>query len=1275
ALAGSRLSALSGTYHLAERGDVSEGDMWLRVRGDTLALADLRWLYPRLPSRGGGAIGEFAVLIGRDSSDYTARQASITSDDASLAGDFGLAMSDSTRFHDTDLRFSGIDTRLIEQLVPGLELPRRGMLAGRGKLAGTFAALRLDADVAFDDAAGGRGGGTSRVAAVGELGFGDDGFRARALRVRAYPVQVSLARVALPDFPLAGTVTGTATLDGSSERWLVGSADLVHRDRGGVSHLTGRAEIGLGTRQMMDVQVRASPLSLVTIGRFAPAAGLHGVARGRFRARGPFRDLALLGDVRFPDGGALIATGRLDIASAEIGYDLTTRMRLFDARSVLARAPRTSLTALASAHGRGFDPATMRATFAVDLSRSDVDNIGVDSVHARVAIADGLATLDSLSLRTSFARVAAHGTFGTTAGNDGELSYVVEVDSLSGLNRWIPGLVDTSVVAPRRGRVARAVRQAREDSAVVVRQTEVERMAMGTAPPRLEVDSLPGIRRDSISGSFYAAGTLRGSVACFDVRGRAAAEDIVARGSSVQGARMEYAVTDIATPRIRLALGATLDSIQAAGFALDSVDLRVAYGRPGGRMELAIRQDEDRDYVLKADFALTLPHRDIVINDLRLRFDTTTWAAVRPAVLHFDEDGPAVDSLDLRSGENGRIFADGRIPSTGPLAVDLNVAGFEIAHIITLLQTDIEATGLVSVTGRLEGTREAPRLRAAAGVVNASYRGTALPDARTTVEYADESLVAHAELLRGTGRRLARADANVSVNLALAGVTGPRFPDRPLAIDIVADSLPLDALPKFTDVVSEIRGRVIGQVAIRGTTSSPEAVGVLELDLGSVRVVAPGVRLVDVNGALRIEGDVVTIDSLVARSGDGTIRARGTIDIADVARPTFELGVAADNALILDNELGRVFADAGIDIIGPFDSVLVAGGARVLRGVVYIPQPDQRTAISPGDPAVFNVIDTSVVSDRELLPGQSPLVGNLRVDINVRINRGTFARSNEGNIEVFTPEDAGGLNIAVDRRRDALTVDGMLATERGEYTVASRRFTISRGSVMFIGSPELNPLIQLIGEREIQFPGREALIIRVIIGGTARHPRVSLESNAQPPISQSDLLSYLAFGRSSSSLLDTQGSSLSGQANSSGGLVGNVAALATRQLAAVALGTIVQEVQADAARSLNADVFNISPAPLPVEIYRGSGIGEFVRGTEIEAGKYINTRTFLAAQIRPSTDAVPGLRMEHRMRGGFRIESSFEPRYQVREPSFSTSDQPPSATGVFGAFLILERRF
>ncbi|MEJ7810783.1 MAG: translocation/assembly module TamB domain-containing protein [Gemmatimonadaceae bacterium] len=1262
-LADSRVTALDGTYFL------DPGDMWIRLHGERIALTDVRWLYPRLPSDGLGSL-DLAMAIVGDSSDYVARNIDLRIGEATLAGDLGISMADTVRFRDTNLRVGRLGTRLIEQLVPNLELPRRGTLDGRIALSGSPAALRVDGDIAFDDTRS----GTSRIAAVGEVGFAS-GFRARALRVRAYPVQVDLARIGVPDLPIGGTISGIATLDGSPERWLFGRADMVHLDRGARSHIIGGGEFRLGAQKSMDVNVRTAPLSLATVGRFVPALGLQGAASGDIRARGAFDRLAISGDLRLPDGGRFRTDGTVDIASKEIGYDLTTAVELFDLSTVVGTLPRTSLTAHASASGRGFDPATMRAAIAADLSRSDLDSVAVDSVHARVEIADGLARVDSLYAGTTFARVNVNGTFGLAAGHDGELTYRVELDSLSGLRRWIPS--DTGNVAPRPGRQAKILAQARADSAYIARKTEVARAATGVPGPKLQADSVPPIPRDSLAGSLYAVGTVRGSIKGFNVRGRAGAQDVIALGNSVRTGRMEYAVMDGGTPRMSIAAGASLAQLQAAGFALDSAELRVGYLDPDGRIELSVRQSETQDFVLKADFSLQLDQRELRFADLRVRFDTATWASTRPGAIRWGPRGIVVDTIELRNGSTGRIYANGTLPTAGALDLEVAVEGFQIENLVSLIQGELAATGIVSLAARAGGSREAPTLRGALGVTGASYRGTAVPDLRATFGYADAALTAHGDAVRGGGVPLATVDVRLPVNLAMAGYSGPRFLDAPLTVDVVADSFPLDVLPKFTDAVADISGRVIGKVAIRGTKARPVMAGALALDLGRMRLVSTGVTLRDINGSVRLLGDTVVLDSIVAFSGGGhggSSRVRGKLNIADVANMRFDsIRIDTQDALVLDNDLGRIHADAGIVIDGPFDAVHITGRADVRHGVLYIPKPDQTTAVSPSDPAVFSVIDTSVVGNREIVPAESPLLQNLRVDVALHISTGTFARSSDANIEIHTPDDVGDLKVHVDRRQSAITLEGMVSTERGEYTVAGRRFEISRGSVMFIGTPELDPLLQLIGEREIEFPGREALEIRVVIGGTARHPRLTLESNSQPPISQSDILSYLAFGRSSSSLLQSQGSSLSGQSSGSGGLVGNVAALATRQLAAVAMGAALQEFQRDAARSIGADVFNITPADVPPELIRGSGVGAFLKGTEVEAGRYVNTRTFLGVQARPAL-AAPGLRFEHRMKKGLRIEASFEPRFLLREPTLAATD-PGSATSVFGAFLVLERRF
>lgn len=1257
-LANSRITDFSGTY------EIESGDMWLNMNGEQVALADLRWLYPPIPSEGSGQL-RFAMVMRGDSSDYVAREATIVSGETRIAGRLGLALTDSIRFHDTALRFSGLGTRLIEQLAPGVESPRHGTLGGTTSLSGTFGNLALQADVTFDDEALGR----SHVVASGVVGMGEV-FRTEALRVRADPLQVGLVRAVLPDFPLGGTVEGTTTITGSSARWLMAETDLTHTEGGAVSRLIGRGEIALGGRRYVNAELRAAPLSLATVGRFAPALQLQGSAMGTITARGPFSDVILAADLRLSDGGALEIAGRADIAAEEPSYDVEAALRLFNANYVVATAPRTSITAVASARGRGVSPATMQAAIALDASTSDIDSVGIDTVHVRAKIADGLVAVEPLVLRAGSSLAEMSGTFGLVADRRGTLQYRVQIDSLNELSRWLVTAEDTVRVRPRPARRAQALAQARADSIRIARATEVERAAVGGPMPVLVVDSIPALASDSLAGSVLASGTLHGNVQRFESRGRAAAADIVAFGNAVESIRAEFAVARLDTGVPRMALGASLLEVEAGGFAFDSADLRVSYAGGSGTVAMAIHQERLNDYLAHAEFELNLDGNALRYTDFRLRFDTTSWVSAQPGRVLWGPRGIRVEQVDLRSGDNGRIYVNGLLPTEGEMDVELDLRGVQISHLVTLLQSDVKAEAVLAVTGRLQGTRDAPRLQGAIAATNVVYGGVKTPDLRTTVAYADGRLLADLIASRGLAP-LATAHAEIPLNLAFSA-TGARMPDEPIRIEIVADSLPLDVLPQFTDAVSNLSGRLIGRMVVSGTLKAPLPVGAFALDLGSMHIVASGTTIADVHGTIRVTGDSVIFDELSGRTrGDGTIRLRGSIDIASISEPGFDLLIDAEDALLLNNEQGRIYADAGLDVVGPFDGVEIIGGVNIVRGVMYIPKPESRIAISPSDPAIFAVTDTASAFGQELLSEASPLLDNLVVDVALFITRGTFARSIEANIEIHTPEDP--LRIRLDQRRDHVDVLGSVATERGEYQVAGRRFDITRGSALFIGGGDLNPIIQLVGERQIDLVGREALQIRVIIGGTALNPRLTLESNAQPPISQTDLLSYLAFGRSGSSLLQAQGSALSGQGSASGQLVGNVAALATRQLAAVALGAAVQELQQDFARSLNADVLNINPADLPAEL-DASGLEALVKGTEITAGRYFSANTFVSTQVRPATGTLLGLHVEQRLPKGYSIEATFEPRYLLREPSLEVQD-PARPVRVLGAFLIWERRF
>jgi translocation and assembly module TamB len=694
-----------------------------------------------------------------------------------------------------------------------------------------------------------------------------------------------------------------------------------------------------------------------------------------------------------------------------------------------------------------------------------------------------------------------------------------------------------------------------------------------------------------------------------------------------------------------------------------------------GYVALAIYQRSGEEYRTGGGFVLHKDHSEIHLRDLALRFDSTRWVASHPSAIRWGSGGIFIDKLELKNGKDGRVFVDGNVPPEGAGGLDIAIENFQAADLAALMQTDLSFRGLISTTARIEGTTHAPRIRAALGIAEAMYGDTRVPDLRATATYASSSVKAHLEVA-DSGRRVAVADGTIPLNLGSGA--GELLPDAPIAIDVRSDGLPLDLVSRFTDAVDNVRGRVFGVVRVRGTTRHPNTAGALALQNGSLRVVQTGMNLTNVVASIRLLADTVIIDSISARAG-GRILARGGLGIKQISAPSFDISLEADNARVLDNDQGSLRADASVQIKGPFNRTNITGRLGVRSGVIIVPESDHKAVISARDPALYQLVDTARVDEESAgLIAQSSLMSNLRMDVTLDVARDTWVRTSAANVEIFTPPDRP-LAVRVDRRRQSIVLDGEVATDRGEYEFLSKRFQVRRGSAVFVGTQTPDPSLQITGEYEVRLAASQAINIRVQIGGTLSRPRIALDSDAQPPLSQSDLLSYLAFGRTSSSLLQFEGSSLSG-GGGGGNLAGTGAQLVTQQLAAVALGVFIDEFESSAQRSLGAAYVNVTPADLYTELAQGGEISGFFKGTQVEVGKYTDPNTFVAVSARlssfasnPSDRAVPGIRINRRMGKGFALDASFTPRYVPQAPSLETLT--PKNTGVFGTFLSREWKF
>ncbi len=1239
--------------------NIDNGDLHLRLHGDPVDPKDIRWAMIQLPEQGSGKL-DFGLDWTGSKSIYLARNMDVTLERSHIAGQIEAIVTDTVAFKDADLRFANLDTRLITRLFPTMTFPRPLVLTGRAAFNGGEHSMRVNADVVVDDRLSGR----SHLVATGLMGLSKGVFTASDLHTRMLPLQTGLMKALVPKLFLSGTLAGTATLNGSSAGIMTAVGDVTHVDRGALSRATGRFAFRSQGVLWVDVDAQMHPLSLVTLGRFsAPTLGLRGNATGPMKLRGTINNLAINSQMTIANGGYVDVRGTMDLFSKETGYNLNFTTRDLNLNTVVAKMPSTDLTATGSARGRGFNPATMQAQLVADVGRSRIDTVNVDSANVRVALANGLARIDTLAVDLPEGIVEAKGTFGLTTAQTGTLSYHVAVDSLGAFS----GLMgkDTGVVAPRPGILATRVARAKADSSRVARATEVERAISGRSLPRTVVDTPTAVARNQLSGSLRADGVATGNIKQFSLKGSASGSNIVARGNTVGAFTADYDWVNALTPQSQVRVDAQARSVSAAGFNLDSVGAKLTYHKPAGTLELVINQDNARTYAADAAFTLDKVRNELTLNNLKLQFDTSTWASTHASALHWGQAGVDVQNLELRNGANGRIYVNGFVPKQGNANLDVALDNVNVEDIISLTQSGIDAKGLITINVHATGTLENPQFKGVFGATELVYNGTAVPEVHGNVDYANQTLTGRAEAMRAGGQPFLIAEGTVPINLALSGVTGSRFPsDRQIALNITADSLPLDMVPALNGYVSNMRGKVTSSFKLAGTLNHPQLTGQFTLHQGQARVTLAGITLNQLEASIRLLGDTVVIDSIAANN-NGPILLTGGIGLKSLTQPSFDLKLTTQNAQLLHNDKGELWVTSNLAMTGPFKDAHVTGDVRLRRGVVFIPRSENKNLVGSGDPALFNVIDTAVMADRELFPTQSPFLANLRMDVNLSVDRDVFVRSTEANIEVYT-EDPMGLHV--NRAKESLVIDGVLLTERGEYSFLTRRFNVKRGSATFVNSSEINPTLQAQAEYEVNLPNREQITIQVVVGGTFKSPNISLTSDAQPPLTQSDLLSYLAFGQQSNSLLQLEGSGLSNGSGTSN-LVGQGAALATQQLAGVALGVLANQFAGEAARSLGADLFNITPADVQTDV------GTFLRATQVEFGKYVKSHTFVLLKS-PLDFSRPGAQYVHRFGGfkGYRLETGIDTRYLLQEPTLSRV-QDVVTTSAFGAFLIREWRF
>ncbi|MDQ8153212.1 MAG: hypothetical protein P3B98_01005, partial [Gemmatimonadota bacterium] len=430
----------------------------VRVRGDSVAMRDIAWVWEGLPQTGGGSM-DLHIKNERNLHviDYVLQNVDIQSMNSRLRGRMTFGVGAPVLIvKDVALEALPVDFRLIETFnQEPLPLPWRGAIRGTVRArGGPVNRWKLD-EARFTFADANVPGAITRGTMRGELDVLFPAFTVfRGVTVELAQLDLRTLQALDTAFVrLNGLLSGRTVLDSS---WLdvrFREGDFTHRDGDApLSHFTGSERVTWGEEFMTyDVALAALPLSLTAVARSYPALPARGEYRGPLRVKGTTENLTVVTDL-VGDAGRLEVDGLFDISfpgyrAAARGSASGLHLGRFLGRDDV---PATNLALHWSADVSGDSLADLRGAASVRIDRSLVDSIRVFGGDAHVRFLSGTMAVDSLRLESAAFTAQARGRLALAPGRAGDsVTFRLSLDSLGGFRRALGRLTSADSTIQR----------------------------------------------------------------------------------------------------------------------------------------------------------------------------------------------------------------------------------------------------------------------------------------------------------------------------------------------------------------------------------------------------------------------------------------------------------------------------------------------------------------------------------------------------------------------------------------------------------------------------------------------------------------------------------------------------------------------------------------------------------------------------------------------------------------------------------------------------------
>ncbi|MEW5911995.1 MAG: translocation/assembly module TamB domain-containing protein [Thermodesulfobacteriota bacterium] len=694
---------------------------------------------------------------------------------------------------------------------------------------------------------------------------------------------------------------------------------------------------------------------------------------------------------------------------------------------------------------------------------------------------------------------------------------------------------------------------------------------------------------EGLEGDLEMQARLRGPWRAPRLQGRLSSTRLLTAYAWMRRAEAEFDLKQLLPKPLGWVNLRTLPLISGELF-LAQAQARLELGEQGQRLSLEAQGPEmSLGLGLTSRQLFQLPLRAELQGLWLQRPEMGRWSQQGLASLVLDQREVQVQGLALAQAEQ-RLLLAGRVdPVSGAVQAAVSLQGLRLAPLLRN-QVTLPWRSELSVQGRLSGTLEQPRLDLSGRLSGLQWRGVPATEVEFAGSYGQDSLGLQGSALQA-GRPVAQVQARLGYALSLRPpVAEPT--QAGIKVQARARELALELLAPFLPGISSLKGRLRLNLEVAGSLAHPQVQGSLEVSQGALVVEASGQEVKGIELRLALKDGRLRVERCQALAG-GKLEVTGHADLPrQGAEGSLELHLTAEGVKVSLGTAGQMTVQANLSLTGSTQRPVLTGLVR---------PSDLTIAVSLNPPAGLGDVvllrsgqkppPLAHAAERFSLP---PFLDPLAVDL-----RAELADPSRVNLSDGWLDARGALRLTKEPGKP-LTFNEGVVVDKGLLIFAGKRFEVLEGGLSFRGRSEPNP--DLEGEAKLNLG---ATTVFVNVAGTAADPLINLSS--LPPMSQTDILSTIIFGRPANKLTSGQSRELSAQALALLGSAGR------------------QELE---------KLFGPSLAPDVVTVYNAPSTG-----SALEAGKYLSEQLYLRYRQNMGPYGGQNVGLEYRFSRDFAVES------------------------------------